>query len=68
MNYLVFTKTFGIIRKSDDNIKAARQWAKKAFHAGEVVGVQREHSTGTPVADLETEWREIVSRRWPCSA
>ena len=65
MNYLVFTKTYGILRKTDDNVKAARAWAKKAFTSGEVVSVVREHNGGTTVADLENEWRGIVAARWP---
>lgn len=61
--YLVFTNTFGILRKADDTVKSARQWAAKAFARGEVVSVVPEHKGGTSVADLEQEWRQHVARR-----
>lgn len=62
MTYLVFTRTFGILRKSDDNIRGARQWAKRAL-GPEVISVVREHNGGTPVEELEIEWRQIVAQR-----
>ena len=32
--YLVFTNTYGILRKADDSIKSARKWAARALPAG----------------------------------
>lgn len=61
-NYLVFTRSYGILRKRDDNVKAARTWAKRAL-GSEAVSVVREHNGGTSVADLEIEWRAIVAQR-----
>lgn len=61
-NYLVFTKSYGILRKSDDSIRDARTWAKRALGA-EAVSVVREHNSGTSVAELEIEWRAIVAQR-----
>jgi hypothetical protein len=61
-DYLVFTKTYGILRKRDDNVKAARKWAKRAL-GSEAVSVVREHRGGTTVAELEIEWRAIVAQR-----
>lgn len=61
-DYLVFTRSYGILRKRDDNVKTARAWAKRAL-GSEAVSVVREHRTGTSVADLEIEWRAIVAQR-----
>ena len=47
--YLVFTRSYGILRKRDDNIRAARTWAKRALGT-EAVSVVREHHGGTSVA------------------
>jgi hypothetical protein len=43
--YIVNTKTYGEIRKVDDNIEAARAWAKRAFDGDEVLSVHRESHT-----------------------
>jgi hypothetical protein len=40
--YIITTRTFGELRKADDNIKSARRWSAKAFDQGEVLGVTRE--------------------------
>jgi hypothetical protein len=61
-NYLVFTRTYGILRKRDDNVKSARAWAKRTL-GSEAVSVVREHTAGTSVAELEIEWRAIVAQR-----
>lgn len=66
--YLVFTTTYGILRKADDSISAARQWAARAFPNGEIASVIREHksTTGATFAELESDWRQTVAERRPC--
>lgn len=61
-DYLVFTRSYGIVRKRDDNIKAARAWARRALGV-EAVSVVREHRGGATLAELESEWRAIVASR-----
>lgn len=61
--YLVYTKSYGILRKAEDNIAAARAWAKRAFGA-EVRSVHRERR-GTSIEALEAaqaDWDRTVSR------
>ena len=41
--YIVRTVKYGDLRKQDDNIRAARQWAKRALGAAEVINVSREY-------------------------
>lgn len=40
--YLVHTRDFGTLRKADDTIRDARQWARVAFPQDRTITVQRE--------------------------
>ena len=51
--YLIFTRSFGILQKTDDTIKAARAWAAKAL-PGEVTHVART-TASVNVSELEAE-------------
>ena len=53
--YLVFTRSYGILQKTDDSIASARSWAAKAL-PGEVTHVLRT-TASVDVAELEAEHR-----------
>ena len=58
--YLVFTKTYGILQKREDNIKMARLWAKRALGTDAVSVVPLHNTTtGATLEELEIEWRRI---------
>lgn len=56
--YLIFTRTYGIIQKTDSSIDAARTWAARAL-PGEVTQVLRTKAS-TDVAQLEAEHRAAL--------
>lgn len=58
--YLIFTRSYGILQKTDDSIKAARVWAARAL-PGEVTSVTRT-TASVNVAELETEWQAQLAR------
>ena len=55
--YLIFTRSFGILQKTDDTIADARAWAAKAL-PGEVTQVLRT-TASVNVAELEAEYRAM---------
>lgn len=59
--YLIFTRSYGVLQKTDDTIKAARAWAARAL-PGEVTQVVRTKAS-TNVAELESEWRAQLARQ-----
>ena len=58
--YLIFTRSFGILQKTDDTIKTARAWAAKAL-PGEVTQVART-TASVNVSELEAEWHAQLLR------
>ncbi len=59
--YLIFTKTYGILQKTDDTIKTARAWAARALPA-EVTHVLRT-TASVDIAELEAEHRADLARK-----
>jgi len=59
--YLVFTRSFGILQKTDDSIQSARAWAAKAL-PGEVTHVLRT-AASVDVAALEAAHADWLSAR-----
>ena len=55
--YLIFTRSYGILQKTDVTIKAARAWAARAL-PDEVTQVLRT-TASVNVAELEAEWRVL---------
>jgi hypothetical protein len=49
--YLIFTRSYGILQKTDDNIAAARAWATRAL-PGETTQVLRT-TASVNIAELE---------------
>lgn len=58
--YLVFTRSYGILQKTDESIKAARLWARTAL-PGEVTHVLRT-TASVDIAELEAEHRAQLQR------
>ncbi len=60
--YLIFTRTYGILQKTDDTIASARAWAKRALPGAEVTHVTRT-SASVNVAELEHAHAEHLARK-----
>jgi len=59
--YLVFTRSYGILQKTEDSITAARSWAAKAL-PGEVTQVLRT-TASVNVAELEIVHQTQLAHR-----
>lgn len=59
--YLVFTRSFGILQKTDSSIAAARSWAARAL-PGEVTHVLRT-TASVDLAELEAAHRAQLAER-----
>lgn len=58
--YLIFTRSYGIVQKTDRNIASARAWAARAL-PGEVTQVLRTRAS-VDVAQLEAEHRASLDQ------
>lgn len=59
--YLIFTRSFRILQKTDISIRSAREWAKRALPK-EVTHVLRT-TASVDLADLEAAHREQLTRQ-----
>ncbi len=58
--YLIFTRSYGILQKTDDSIGAARKWAARAL-PGEVTHVLRT-TASVNLAELEVAHQAQLER------